>query len=216
LESFSEFLKSGYNSGFTDSISTLPSVDSPSTTQESKVYHDMTQPLSSYYISSSHNTYLVGNQLVGTSSVEGYVRALLGGCRSVEMDIYDGPVGGYGGGLGVTMTNSLTTQLGTIRDEVVAEATVLEKAVVSVAEEVPKVDGATTAEELKVAVTERGVILGEPVVTHGGTLTSSLSVRRICEAIDRYAFVSSQYPVIISGEIHCGKCSSGAGGGVSC
>lgn len=141
---------------------------------------------------------------MGTSSVEGYVRALLGGCRSVEMDIYDGPVGGYG--LGITMTNSLSTQLGSIRDEVVEEATELEEAVVAVAEQGSKVDGDTTAEELKVAVTERGIILGEPIVTHGGTLTSSLSVRRICEAIERYAFVSSQYPVIISGEIHCGKC----------
>jgi len=50
----------------------------------------MTHPLSSCFISSSHNTYLVGHQFVGSSTVEGYIRALLAGCRSVEIDIYDG------------------------------------------------------------------------------------------------------------------------------
>ncbi|KAG6836608.1 hypothetical protein H0H93_006158 [Arthromyces matolae] len=43
-----------------------------------------------YYVSSSHNTYLVGHQLVGISTIEGYIRALLHSCRSVELDIFDG------------------------------------------------------------------------------------------------------------------------------
>ncbi|KAF7309600.1 Phosphoinositide phospholipase C [Mycena indigotica] len=55
--------------------------------------NDMNFPLSDYWISTSHNTYLVGNQLIGTSTVEGYIRALLCACRSVELDIYDGPQG---------------------------------------------------------------------------------------------------------------------------
>lgn len=45
---------------------------------------DMTRPLAEYFVSSSHNTYLVGHQLVGESTIEGYARALLHGCRSVE------------------------------------------------------------------------------------------------------------------------------------
>ncbi|XP_032806858.2 inactive phospholipase C-like protein 2 isoform X1 [Petromyzon marinus] len=55
------------------------------------VCQDMTQPLSHYYVHASHNTYLVEDQFRGPSDVGGFIRALRLGCRSVELDVWDGP-----------------------------------------------------------------------------------------------------------------------------
>jgi phosphatidylinositol phospholipase C delta len=68
--------------GFTSYLMSLD--NAPFSDQNQGVYHDMSRPLSEYYISSSHNTYLIGHQLVGESTIEGYIRALLNSCRCVE------------------------------------------------------------------------------------------------------------------------------------
>ncbi|NXU52373.1 PLCZ1 phosphodiesterase, partial [Turnix velox] len=54
------------------------------------VYQDMTHPLCDYFISSSHNTYLISDQLIGPSDLWGYTSALLKGCRCLEIDCWDG------------------------------------------------------------------------------------------------------------------------------
>lgn len=132
--------------------------NSPLSEKEGQIWQDMTRPLPEYFISSSHNTYLVGHQLVGVSTIEGYVRALLHSCRSVESKF---PFFAF----------------------------------YSARADLPAVDiydGET-----------------EPVITHGGTLTSKVPLRDICEAIAKYAFVASPYPIIISAEVHCSVTQQG-------
>ncbi|NXY41607.1 PLCZ1 phosphodiesterase, partial [Ceuthmochares aereus] len=100
------------------------------------VYQDMNHPLCDYFISSSHNTYLVSDQLIGPSDLWGYISALSKGCRCVEIDCWDG-------------SNN------------------------------------------------------EPIVYHGHTLTSKIPFRSVIEVIDKYAFVASDYPLVLSLENHC-------------
>lgn len=88
---FSAFLSSTHNN-----IQTLKATEGK-----------LDRPLNEYFISSSHNTYLVGRQVAGNSSTEAYIRALQRACRCVEIDCWDGPDGRPLVLHGRTMTSSV-------------------------------------------------------------------------------------------------------------
>lgn len=91
---FTRFLTSRYNA---------PIVETPKEIT-------LDRPMNEYFISSSHNTYLLGRQVVGQSSVEGYISALIDGCRCVEVDCWDGSDGQPVVLHGRSMTTSISFQ----------------------------------------------------------------------------------------------------------
>lgn len=90
---FQKFLTSSYGSA----LATTPSDGEP----------NLDRPLNEYFISSSHNTYLVGRQVAGVSSVEGYIQALYKGCRCLEIDCWNGKDGRPMVTHGKTMTTEI-------------------------------------------------------------------------------------------------------------
>ncbi|KAK4989928.1 1-phosphatidylinositol 4,5-bisphosphate phosphodiesterase beta-4 [Elasticomyces elasticus] len=182
----------------------LGDVTSPAYDATAPLVCDESYPISNYFISSSHNTYLSGNQLYGRASTDAYKNVLTRGCRCVEIDVWDGEddsssstssddeqaEGDHKGSRFKKLRGRFKRELGLG------------------AKGKPKVDSRadsppTDASEYKMPTPWRSQSRRtEPVVLHGHTATREVPFRQVCETIGRYAFQITDLPLIVSLEIH--------------
>lgn len=177
---------------------------------------DTSHPLSNYFISSSHNTYLSGNQLYSRSSATPYQhvsalnvlltrgslcqmpQVLERGCRCVEIDVWDGEPASMSDSEGEDDDNTMHR----LRHGFKKGLHMLhshQSDTNSAAE-----PDSPNAAQPTVSQPEKGGRHGriEPRVLHGHTATKEIPFRKVCETIRDYAFASSNLPLIVSLEIH--------------
>lgn len=169
---------------------------------------DLTWPLASYFISSSHNTYLTGNQLSSDSSTQPYIDALRRGCRCVEIDVWDGraSVAGSNSNRSFDGTQRPKTRVGRLFDKM--KASFQDKHEDEAKERGRGLQNTTSASSRASSshgsLSQKDQVLSvEPRVLHGYTLTKEVSFRDVCVAIRDNAFATNDLPVIVSLEVHC-------------
>ncbi|QSZ37385.1 hypothetical protein DSL72_009483 [Monilinia vaccinii-corymbosi] len=203
---FEQFLESVYYSHSLEVLKRLPELD-------------QSKPITNYYISSSHNTYLEGNQLLSRSSTEAYKTALTQNCRCIEIDVHNGEAGERDDKSTFSNRTSHTRQASgtgsTLSSRAAAAILTVEEKIESAKEKIEsakhKVTKSSLGDKLKVVDEDesggrpasiRSTIQGEPLVLHGWTLTAPVGFRAVCKAIREYGFETSPLPIIVSLEVH--------------
>ncbi|OQE18865.1 hypothetical protein PENFLA_c020G10999 [Penicillium flavigenum] len=177
---------------------------------------DLSAPLSDYFISSSHNTYLTGNQLYSDAASSAYTSVLLRGCRSVEIDVWDGELDSDSE-TSSSSSDSETEEgsVGSKLKEKKAKKSGQEKSAEGQKKSFSskleaKLGGVLRRKSAKSpqqpsgeeTATSHMPVPVEPRVLHGHTLTKGTTFREICHAIRDSAFVASDLPLVISLEVH--------------
>ncbi|KAH6665299.1 1-phosphatidylinositol-4,5-bisphosphate phosphodiesterase delta-1 [Plectosphaerella plurivora] len=157
---------------------------------------DLTWPLSNYFISSSHNTYLTGNQLSSDSSAETYKDVLLRGCRCIEIDVWDGEE--YWAHEPNEGGNDDDPPA---RERMGFKGRMMVKAARWAMNKFEHKGDEEKMREYDESV--QAVIKPEPRVLHGFTLTKEVLFRDVCRVVKENAFTISELPLIVSLEVHC-------------
>lgn len=155
---------------------------------------DASHPISDYFVSSSHNTYLWGNQLYGKASTKAYQKVLERGCRCVEIDVWDGHDSDSD-----TSDSSADSDSDVENEGEIKKLSRRFKKKIGLSKPKPEptskdkpASASNSPEHGGVGSTglQRTVSKTEPRVLHGYTATKEISFRAVCATIRDYAFAT--------------------------